>query len=282
MSSMPPSPSFAFSTSPAIWLEPERATAFVAVARVTEDRWVACKVLDSIDFRLEEGGELVLETTICHEIRASHEAVAIDDVASSLYCGHHKPLQYGFQSYISVPIIQKDGTLFDTLSAIDPKSALGDNKKTMTMFRLFAELIASQLDARQLLIETEENLRQEQEVASIREQFIAVLAHDLRNPLASMTAGTRMLAKAPLDDRARSVVALMLKSVDRMSNVVDNVMDFARGRLGGGITLRLTDAPLQPKLEQVVEEMRSVWTDRRIEAEFDIAHTVRVDHPGLA
>jgi len=45
MSSMPPSPSFAFSTSPAIWLEPEGATAFVAVARVTEDRWVACKVL---------------------------------------------------------------------------------------------------------------------------------------------------------------------------------------------------------------------------------------------
>lgn len=61
MSSMPPSPSFSFSTSPAIWLEPERATAFVAVARVTEDRWVACKVLDSIDFGLEEGGELVFE-----------------------------------------------------------------------------------------------------------------------------------------------------------------------------------------------------------------------------
>ncbi|MBB6511112.1 signal transduction histidine kinase [Rhizobium soli] len=249
---------------------------------MTEDRWVACKVLDSIDFGLEEGGELVFETTICHEIRASHDAVAIDDVASSPYCDHHTPLQNGFQSYISVPIIHKDGTLFGTLCAIDPKPALVDDKKTMTMFRLFAELIASHLDSRQLLIETEENLRQEQEVASIREQFIAVLAHDLRNPLASMTAGTRMLPKAPLDDRARSVVALMLKSVDRMSNVVDNVMDFARGRLGGGITLRLTDAPLQPTLEQVVEEMRSVWTDRRIEAEFDIAHTVRVDHPRLA
>jgi GAF domain-containing protein len=109
---------------------------FVAVARVTEGRWVACKVLDGINFGLKEGGELVVETTICHEIRATHEAVAIDDVAASPYSGHHTPLQYGFQSYISVPIVQKDGSLFGTLCAIDPKPAKVNNKKTLTMFRL--------------------------------------------------------------------------------------------------------------------------------------------------
>ncbi|MBD8663038.1 GAF domain-containing protein [Rhizobium sp. CFBP 8752] len=177
---------------------------FVAVARVTEGRWVACKVLDSIDFGLKEGGEVVLETTICHEIRASHEAIAIDDIARSAYCDHRTPLQYGFQSYISVPIIHKDGTLFGTLCAIDPKPALVDNKKTLTMFRLFAELIASHLDARQLLIETEENLRQEKEVASIREQFIAVLGHDLRNPLASMTGCRFKCPRVPRTSRPSS------------------------------------------------------------------------------
>lgn len=255
---------------------------FVAVARVTEGRWVACKVLDGIDFGLKEGGELVVETTICHEIRATHEAVAIDDVAASPYSGHHTPLQYGFQSYISVPIVQKDGFLFGTLCAIDPKPAKVNNKKTLTMFRLFAEMIANHLDARQQLLASEESLRQELEVAKIREQFVAVLGHDLRNPLASMVAGTRILAKSSLDDRARSVVLMMLKSADRMSNLVDNVMDFARGRLGGGISLNLTDEPLQPTLEQVVEELRSVWIDRRIDAEFRIAHPTQMDHPRLA
>ncbi|MCM2450105.1 GAF domain-containing sensor histidine kinase [Agrobacterium vitis] len=255
---------------------------FVAVARVTEGRWVACKVLDGIDFGLKEGGELVVETTICHEIRASHEAVAIDDVANSPYRGHHTPLQYGFRSYISVPIIQKDGALFGTLCAIDPKPAQVNNRKTLTMFRLFAEMIANHLAARRQLIETEENLRRELEVAKIREQFIAVLGHDLRNPLASMTAGTRILAKAQLDNKSRSVVALMLKSVGRMSNLVDNVMDFARGRLGGGISLRRTDDPLEPTLQQVVDEMRSVWTDREIETDFDLSHPTRMDHPRLA
>jgi signal transduction histidine kinase len=141
------------------------------------------------------------------------------------------------------------------------------------------QMIANHLDARQQLSASEESLRQELEVAKVRGQFVAVLGHDLRNPLASMVAGTRILAKSSLDERARSVVLMMLKSADRMSNLVDNVMDFARGRLGGGISLKLTDASLQPTLEQVVEELRSVWIDRRIEAEFRITHPTQIDHP---
>ena len=42
---------------------------FAAVARVTEDRWIACSVRDDINFGLKPGGELKVETTLCHEIR---------------------------------------------------------------------------------------------------------------------------------------------------------------------------------------------------------------------
>jgi hypothetical protein len=40
---------------------------FVAVARVTESRWVACSVLDDIEFGLKAGGELELDTTISRD-----------------------------------------------------------------------------------------------------------------------------------------------------------------------------------------------------------------------
>jgi signal transduction histidine kinase len=53
---------------------------FAAVARVTDDRWVCCAVRDEIAFGLAPGGELEVETTICHEIRQSGEAVVIDTV----------------------------------------------------------------------------------------------------------------------------------------------------------------------------------------------------------
>ncbi len=50
---------------------------FAAVARVTEGRWIACSVLDQIEFGLKPGGELKVETTICHEIRQTREGVVI-------------------------------------------------------------------------------------------------------------------------------------------------------------------------------------------------------------
>src|ERR1700761_1564713 len=70
---------------------------FAAVARVTEDRWIACSVLDNIHFGLQPGGELKVESTICHEIRQTREPVIIDEVAcDAVYRDHHTPRQYGF------------------------------------------------------------------------------------------------------------------------------------------------------------------------------------------
>jgi GAF domain-containing protein len=86
---------------------------FAAVARVTEDRWIACSVLDEIDFGLKPGGELKVESTICNEIRQSREPVVIDNVAEDqVWCQHNTPAMYGFQSYISVPIVLADGSFF--------------------------------------------------------------------------------------------------------------------------------------------------------------------------
>jgi phosphoserine phosphatase RsbU/P len=52
--------------------------------------------------------------------------------------------------------------------------------------------------------------------AELREQFIAVLGHDLRNPLASISAGIGLIQKSKLDERAEAVLMLMQKSVTRM------------------------------------------------------------------
>ncbi len=84
---------------------------FAAVARVTDSRWIACAILDNVDFGLKAGGELKVESTICHEIRQTRDLVVIDDVTKSLqYRDHHTPAIYGLKSYISVPIIRRDGS----------------------------------------------------------------------------------------------------------------------------------------------------------------------------
>ncbi|CAN7282664.1 GAF domain-containing sensor histidine kinase [Rhizobium sp. LjRoot98] len=235
---------------------------FAAVARVSTDRWIACGVQDNLAFGLEPGGELKIETTICNEIRDHRQPVIIDNVAEDpLYCGHHTPAHYGLQSYISMPITLADGSFFGTLCAIDTVPRTLNTPEIVGMFQLFANLIAFHLDAH-------DRMDQERQSSELREQFIAVLGHDLRNPLASLDAGTRMLQRTVADDKGKTVLALMQNSISRMSGLIDNVLDFARGRLGGGISIEQADrVPLRPVLEQVVAELKMANPGRRIEAD---------------
>ncbi|BCW91060.1 Adaptive-response sensory-kinase SasA [Alphaproteobacteria bacterium SO-S41] len=257
---------------------------FAAVARVTEDRWIACSVKDDIAFGLVPGGELKVETTICHEIRASGDAVVIDHVAeNAAWRTHHTPLQYGFQSYISMPIVRADGSFFGTLCAIDPNPARLETPEIVGMFKLFAELIAFHLDAHDSLAASEASLAGERTQSQLRDEFIAVLGHDLRNPLAAIDAGARLLEREKLDPKTAGILKLMQTSVSRMSALINNVLDFARGRLGGGLAVeRHAAAPLAPLLEQVIAEFRSGTPDRTIDAEIAIDLPVRCDEGRIA
>jgi signal transduction histidine kinase len=241
---------------------------FAAVARVTEDRWIACSVRDEIAFGLVPGSELKIETTICNEIRDSGQGVVIDHVAEDpQFAGHHTPALYGFQSYISMPIVLPDGTFFGTLCAIDPRPARLQTPETTGMFKLFAELIAFHLDAHYRLAVSEALLLTERQAAELREQFIAVLGHDLRNPLAAIDAGTRLMARTPLNEKATLILGQMQASVMRMSGLITNVLDFARGRLGGGLSLETAKVRLQPMLELVVSELQA-GSNQIIEKDF--------------
>jgi sigma-B regulation protein RsbU (phosphoserine phosphatase) len=127
---------------------------------------------------------------------------------------------------------------------------------------------------------SQEHLRAEREAAEFRDQFIAVLGHDLRNPLSAIRGGVEMLsAKETLSERGRFILSLMDNSVLRMSGLIDNVLDFERGRLGGGIVLqRNADSPLTPVLRQVVDEIRAVTPGGVIESDFLLPDLVDCDH----
>jgi phosphoserine phosphatase RsbU/P len=128
--------------------------------------------------------------------------------------------------------------------------------------------------------ELQKGLATERETAELREQFIAVLGHDLRNPLAAISAGARILQRsgALQEHKHLRVLDMINSTVTRMSDLIDNILDFARGRLGGGIKLsRDGNRPLEPVLEQVVDELRTASPQRVIETSFEIAEPVNCD-----
>lgn len=122
-----------------------------------------------------------------------------------------------------------------------------------------------------------QGLADERSTSELREQFIAVLGHDLRNPLASIVGAARLLRREALSEKATRVLQLMESSVDRMAGLIDDVMDFARGRLGSGIDLHRRTGSLEPVLRQVVAELEASTPSRVIICDFAVRDAVSFD-----
>jgi sigma-B regulation protein RsbU (phosphoserine phosphatase) len=121
-------------------------------------------------------------------------------------------------------------------------------------------------------------LTSQEEEARLREQFIAVLGHDLRNPLAALQSGFYLIAKEELSDRGKAVIKAGQRSIDRMSGLIDALMDFARTRLGSGLSLDVSDGKdLREAIEATVEEIRVVHPDIPIDSRCGLEADVRCD-----
>jgi sigma-B regulation protein RsbU (phosphoserine phosphatase) len=132
------------------------------------------------------------------------------------------------------------------------------------------------------LLQLQRGLIAEQEIARLREQFVAILGHDLRNPLSSIVAGLNILSKEPQSERARRVLALMSNSTDRMFRLIHDMLDFARLKSGAGIAAQIQRCDLCPTLEQVIEELRNAYPGRMIESCLSLPEQVYCDSERIA
>jgi len=257
---------------------------FCAVARVTEDSWTACAVLDQLNFGLQVGGELDVVTTLCHEIRQAHQSVVIDKASEDpLYHNHHTPRIYQFESYISVPIFRIDGRFFGTICALDPNPAPLKSSTIQSTMESFARMLALQIEAEENQQHTEAALKQERETSQLREQFIAVLGHDLRNPLFAISAGAEMLLRKLPEPANQQRARHILTSAQRATRLVDDVLDFARGSFGNGIPVNIEPcADLDAALRHVISEVQSVHPDRVITSSIGDLHSVPCDRERVA
>jgi sigma-B regulation protein RsbU (phosphoserine phosphatase) len=186
---------------------------------------------------------------------------------------------------IALDLLRSDGGKLPVIANATEKRA-NDGTHVLTRVTLFKAVERraferTLVDAR---TKAEAAASAEHDDAVLREQFIAVLGHDLRNPLAALDAGVRMIGdRETLSDRGRFLITEMAKSVGRAAQLIDNVLDFARGRLGNGISLtRNAQEPLGPVIEQVVNEIRVASPERRIITSLAIEENVDCDRARIA
>ena len=252
---------------------------FAAVARVTENTWTACMVKDDIQFGLSPGGQLDVQSTLCIESMHSRTPIVIDHAsAHTQYCNHHTIQRYKIESYVSVPIVLGNGRYFGNLCAIDPAPAKVSDPRVLKMFTRFAALIALALDNQIKRERDQSALQDERASRELREQFIAILGHDLRSPLQAVYVTGQLMERKLTDPDLKSMATRIKTNVRRMSSLIEDVLDFARGRLGGGMGVKIADAVnIDADLRAVVKEFQDAQPDRQILADIGIHRTVRCD-----
>jgi PAS domain S-box-containing protein len=113
----------------------------------------------------------------------------------------------------------------------------------------------------------EEHLRR---TAEFRERFMGIVSHDLRNPLnAILLSATALLRSEDLEERHVKGARRIIASAERMKRMISDLLDFARGRLGGGIPLHPREVELTALCHEVVEELEAGRPGREVALEVE-------------
>jgi signal transduction histidine kinase len=109
--------------------------------------------------------------------------------------------------------------------------------------------------------------------------FLAILGHDVRNPLGAIRMGAEVLL---LDDllpqKHRTVATRIIGSTQRVSEIVSDLIDFSTGHLGSGMPIKPAPIDFAPACKHVVDEIRALHPNRTVK--LDLSGDLRVTWDG--
>ena len=111
-------------------------------------------------------------------------------------------------------------------------------------------------------------IRYTQDLDQSKELFLAILGHDLRNPLdAIRMSSSFMLETHELKEPHLTLTSRIASSATRMNNLVGDLLDFTRSRLGGGIPIVRADMNMGKAVHDVVDEIKAAHPRRTIQVD---------------
>lgn len=120
--------------------------------------------------------------------------------------------------------------------------------------------------------EAEQALR---DAVQAREEMMAVVSHDLRNPIGSISAAAELLLEVPLDEeRTRRQLRTIQKAADRSNLLIEDLLDVARID-AGGLSVRAEPCPVRPLLD----EAAAIIGPRAAERQLTVAVQMPADLP---
>jgi two-component system sensor histidine kinase/response regulator len=111
-------------------------------------------------------------------------------------------------------------------------------------------------------------LSERTETLRLNEMFSALLAHDLRSPLSAILGAAHVLQRRSTDPSSVESAGRIISSGTRMARLIEDMLDLARARLGGGIAVNRQTADFKALVERVVREHQLAAPSREVRSSF--------------
>ncbi|MHC5613045.1 MAG: sensor histidine kinase [Nostoc sp.] len=137
------------------------------------------------------------------------------------------------------------------------------------IFQILEEEAALEVRERDIIIDSIEQAVNDaatqfsQTLRDIQELFIVTLTHDLRNPLNVIKMGTHLtLRRLEQGDTHANIAAKMLKAVERLNSMIQNLLDASRLRAGQSLKFEFEECSLNSLVQDVVEDLNFAYGER--------------------
>lgn len=160
--------------------------------------------------------------------------------------------------YTVVQLVSEYRALRSSVLTLWGPATKGDQQQNMDDMTRFNEAVDQAL--------AESIARYERLVKGSQNMFLAILGHDLRNPLGTLITGANFVMQATgIAPKYVLVATRMFNSAKRMSRLINDLIDYTRTHLGRGMPIRTRMGCIVAVCEEVVEELRTFHPERSIE-----------------
>jgi signal transduction histidine kinase len=98
--------------------------------------------------------------------------------------------------------------------------------------------------------------------------FLAILGHDVRNPLGAIGMGAQvLLLDTELSSKYQHIATRIASSARRVNEIVNDLIDFSTSNLGGGMPIKPAPMDFGPECTHIVEEIRAFHPQREVKLE---------------
>ena len=164
--------------------------------------------------------------------------------------------QLGFRSWIGAPLTARGHTL-GVLHLVMSDSPRRYSQADVEIATELGERAGAAVDNARLY-------RNAQDAVRVRDDVLAIVSHDLRNPLAAVDlAATLLLQQLGSDPRGRKHLEAIRRSMDRMTHLIDDLLDMASIN-AGRFSISPTDVPANDLVEEVLDMQLPLASERGI------------------